>query len=98
MLHHSVSCNGCVEARVSVSILLSQRGYEEAIVPCSPIKVSRGFGRTCLIHLHGLRAYSSTLKMEATYSSETSVDFQWTTLRYVPEDRTLHFYTPLFFL
>jgi hypothetical protein len=31
---------------------------------------------------------SSALKMEAIYSSETSVDFQKTTLRYVPEDRT----------
>jgi hypothetical protein len=29
------------------------------------------------------------MKMEATYSSETSVDFQWTTQRYFPEDRTL---------
>jgi hypothetical protein len=26
--------------------------------------------------------------MEATYSSETSVDFQRITLRYIPEDRT----------
>jgi hypothetical protein len=28
--------------------------------------------------------------MEATFSSETSVDFQRTTLHYVPEDSTLH--------
>jgi hypothetical protein len=28
--------------------------------------------------------------MEAICSSETSVDFQRTTLRYVPEDSTLH--------
>jgi hypothetical protein len=34
-------------------------------------------------------AYSSTLKMEATCSSETSVDFQRTTRRYIPEVRTL---------
>jgi hypothetical protein len=34
-------------------------------------------------------AYSSTLKIEAISSSETSVDFQRTTWRYVPEDRTL---------
>jgi hypothetical protein len=31
-----------------------------------------------------------TLKMEATCSSETSTDFQRTTQRYVPEDRTLN--------
>jgi hypothetical protein len=34
--------------------------------------------------------YYSTMKMEATCSSETSVDFQPTTRRYIPEDRTLH--------
>jgi hypothetical protein len=36
-------------------------------------------------------AYSSTLKMEATCSSETSINFQWTTWRYIPEPQTLHF-------
>jgi hypothetical protein len=35
-------------------------------------------------------AYPSTLKMEVTCSTETSVDFQRTTWRYIPEDRTLH--------
>jgi hypothetical protein len=35
-------------------------------------------------------AYSSTLKMEATCSSETSVDFKLTTWRCKPEDITLH--------
>jgi hypothetical protein len=35
-------------------------------------------------------ASSSTLKLEATYSAETSIDFQLTTRRYIPEDRTLH--------
>jgi hypothetical protein len=35
-------------------------------------------------------AYSSTLKMEAICSSETSVDFQQTTRRYFPKDSTLH--------
>jgi hypothetical protein len=28
--------------------------------------------------------------MEATCSCEISVDFQWTTRRYIPEDSTLH--------
>jgi hypothetical protein len=32
-------------------------------------------------------AYSSTLEMKATCSSETSVNFQRTTRRYIPEDR-----------
>jgi hypothetical protein len=35
-------------------------------------------------------AYSSIQKMEAISSSETSVDFQRTTRRYIPEDRILH--------
>jgi hypothetical protein len=35
--------------------------------------------------------YSSSLGMEATCSSETSVDFQWISLRYIPEDRTLRY-------
>jgi hypothetical protein len=34
-------------------------------------------------------AYSSTLKMEATGSSEMSADFQQTTWRYISEDRTV---------
>jgi hypothetical protein len=34
--------------------------------------------------------YSSILKIYATCSSETSVDFQWTTQCHIPEDRTLH--------
>jgi hypothetical protein len=35
-------------------------------------------------------AYSSTLKIVATCSSKTSVDFQLTTRGYIPENRTLH--------
>jgi hypothetical protein len=35
----------------------------------------------------GFLSYSSTLKMEATCSSELLLDFQWTTQCYVPEDR-----------
>jgi hypothetical protein len=35
-------------------------------------------------------AYSSTMKMEAMCSSETSVDFQRAIRRYIPKDRTLH--------
>jgi hypothetical protein len=33
--------------------------------------------------------YSSALKMEAVCSPETSVDFQRTTRRYIPEDNAL---------
>jgi hypothetical protein len=34
-------------------------------------------------------AYSSSLKMGVTCSSETSLDFQWTTWHYIQENRTL---------
>jgi hypothetical protein len=37
-------------------------------------------------------AYSSTLKMEETRSSETAVGFQPTTRRYILEDRTIQHY------
>jgi hypothetical protein len=55
--------------------------------------VNRCFETTCrrlplAFTLVSCLAYSSILKMESTYSSETSVDFQRTTRRYVPEDRT----------
>jgi hypothetical protein len=57
----------------------------------SLLKVSRGFGATCLLAtcfmLSYCLPYSSTLKMQATSSSETSVSFKRTTWRYVPQDR-----------
>jgi hypothetical protein len=40
-------------------------------------------------NLDSYLAYSSTVKMEATCSSETSVDFQRTTRRYILEDRNI---------
>jgi hypothetical protein len=74
--------------------------------PCSPLKVNRQFGRTCRLHLQGRKIrqarnqseagsgplffYSSTLTMEATCPSGTSVDFKRPTWRYIPEDGTLH--------
>jgi hypothetical protein len=67
-----------------------------------PLKVNRRFGKTCRLHLQALLAtcfrlvscltYSSTLKVGAIRSSETSVDFQRTIRRYIPEDRTLVHY------
>jgi hypothetical protein len=48
--------------------------------------------RLCLSPAYTLvscAAYSTTLKMDAICSSETSVDFQRTTRCYIPEDSTL---------
>jgi hypothetical protein len=44
---------------------------------------------TCFMLVSCL-TYSSTLKTEETCLSETSVDFQRTTMHYVTKDRTLH--------
>jgi hypothetical protein len=49
-----------------------------------------GFEVPPVFTLVSCSAYFSTLKMEEIFFSETSVDFQWTTRRYIPEDRTLN--------
>jgi hypothetical protein len=65
-------------------------------MPCSsPFENQPKFRRNkhCLpsaFTLVSCSAYSSTLKMDATCSFETSVDFQRTTWRYIPEYRTLY--------
>jgi succinylglutamate desuccinylase len=67
------------------------------ITPWSPVKVNRLFAGKRHLHFQGyllrgdfLLTYLSFLKMEATYSSEISVDFHRATRRYIPENTTLH--------
>jgi hypothetical protein len=70
------------------------------MMPCSPLSCTPRFGGTYHLHLQGRRQatclltgllnYSSTLKMEAICSSETSGATQRTTRRHIPEDYTLH--------
>jgi hypothetical protein len=65
------------------------------ITPCKPLKVNRRFGGAELrlspdFTLVSCSAYSSILKMEAICSSETSIAFQRTTRRHIPEDDSLH--------
>jgi hypothetical protein len=58
------------------------------MTPCRLLKVEH-----CLTPAFTLifsLSNSSTLKMEETHSSETSMYFQQTTRRYIPEDRTRH--------
>jgi hypothetical protein len=45
---------------------------------------------TCLLAVFFAKLIASTLKMEAIYSSEASVETQRTTWRHIPEDDTLH--------
>jgi hypothetical protein len=65
------------------------------VTPCSLLSCNRRFGGTYRLHLQGRRLLvlaeiiSSTLKMEAICSSETSVETQQTTRRHIPEDDTL---------
>jgi hypothetical protein len=70
------------------------------ITPCSLLKVNRCFGGPYRLYLQGrslppafilvsCSTYTSTLKIEAICSNETSVEFQRTTRRYIPEDSTL---------
>jgi REP element-mobilizing transposase RayT len=70
------------------------------IMPYSPLEVDRHFGVSSRHHRQGRRMlaicltlvscmdYSSTLKMEATCSSASSVDFQQTKWRYISKCRT----------
>jgi hypothetical protein len=51
--------------------------------------VSEEYVATCFVLVSSL-AYSSTLRMWAIFSSETSIGFQHVTQRYVPEDRNIH--------
>jgi hypothetical protein len=67
------------------------------VTPCSPVDVSRRFGRTChlnlqcttvkstccLLRVGQLLAYSSNMKIEAICSSEMSLDFDVITWRYI---------------
>jgi hypothetical protein len=51
-----------------------------SVTPCGPSRKNMSPPSSSL-------AYSSTLKMKAACSSETSVDFQQTTRRYIPEEK-----------
>jgi hypothetical protein len=70
------------------------RAFFWHITPCGPLKINRRFGgklhflppAECL----GCLAYSSAMKTEVTYYSETSAYFQWSTRCYIAEDRILH--------
>jgi hypothetical protein len=54
--------------------------------PCSLLKVNRSLLVTSSVLIYCL-VHPSTLQVETTYSSETSVDFQRATRRYILEER-----------
>jgi hypothetical protein len=61
------------------------------ITPCIPLKVNRSIQRTLSLppafKFVSRSAYSLTLKMEKSFSSETSDDFQWTTEGSIPHNQ-----------
>jgi hypothetical protein len=67
------------------NMIYNEEYYLRDIMLCSPLKGNQSFGEITLVS-----CLASTLKMEAICSPETSVDFQWTTPRYIAGDRTLH--------
>jgi hypothetical protein len=73
--------------RIKLKLLLKSSILWD-ITPCRPLKVNVRQA-TCFTLVSCL-AYSSTVKMEAKCSSETSVDIQRTTRCYIPEDGILH--------
>jgi hypothetical protein len=60
----------------------------------TPVPIGSPWDRMKPLGTLTLVSYSaySTVKMEAMCSSETSVDFQRTTGRYIPEDTAFHIY------
>jgi hypothetical protein len=73
--------------------------YFRDITLCSPLKVNQRFGGAYRLYLRGGRRSQArnhresgskqALKMEAIYSSRTSVEFQQTIRLYIPENKTL---------
>jgi hypothetical protein len=59
------------------------------ITPYSQLKVNRRYGETFRLHLQCWRLDQERNQMKVLASSETCVDFQVTTRRYIPEDRTV---------
>jgi hypothetical protein len=61
------------------------------IISSSQLKINRRFRRSCRLlyfqpAFRSWLAYSSTVNMEATYSSEAPVGVKWTTWPYILED------------
>jgi hypothetical protein len=62
------------------------------ITPCSSLEVNRCFGGTCGLYLLDRKVTQARNghKHKSSRGSETSIDFQRTTRRYIPEDRSLN--------
>jgi hypothetical protein len=84
-----------INSRVCAAIYYLKSSVFWDIMSCIPLKVNRRFGGTYRLIIQDRRISQARNQCEAgrkksSYSSETSVDFQRTTRRYIPEGRTLH--------
>jgi hypothetical protein len=80
----------CIGFKALIAVVMKNSGFW-VIMPCNPkSRWLAELGSQPAFMLISLVACSSILKMEATCSSETSIDFQQTTRRYIPGGRTLH--------
>jgi hypothetical protein len=73
----------------AVQSVESQSIFRRVVSPPSSVLKSKWNKKSACFKLVSCFDYSPTLKMEASCSYETSVDFQWIAWRYMPEDRTL---------
>jgi hypothetical protein len=62
------------------------------IMPCSPLKVNRRFGKNVasIFSKKPAQREGSSKQSSAVCSSETPINFQRTTRCYIPEDKILH--------
>jgi hypothetical protein len=70
------------------------------VAPCSLVQVYRRFRGVYYLHHQGDKTslFTHRLMVEAVSTSETSVNFYYTTLRNIPEDGLLHhFYLSMLF-
>jgi hypothetical protein len=88
ILCYITPCSPLNVNRYSEEYLASEMSVDIQVTTCVISQKISLHERRC----DNLKSYSSTLKMKATFSSETSVVFQGTTRRYIPEDRSFHNY------
>jgi hypothetical protein len=89
MLHYSWYDKNATIYHSAATTSVSSPSVNYSVLKVARTLIQQSISVLCLppaFTLVSCLAYSSTLKMEAICSFEMSVDFQWTTWRYIPED------------
>jgi cytosine/uracil/thiamine/allantoin permease len=84
----AVIMTSCIFWDITPCTLLKSRDISEEYISSTVRTKNKLLLATCITLISWV-AYFSALKMEATYFSRTSTDFQQITRRYIPEGRTL---------